>query len=167
MRRGHFFLRVTREALLLSVGFTLLASGPATSLAQELSIKDTSGFTRAAAQVESAGRVQFTIVDQNGLPAEGVEVTLTNPDRSDVRRGNSVAGMVIFEDVGSGTWTVASTAQGITFTDVSILTETAALAGLGSVGAIGGAIVVGGTTAGVLASAAGDDDNDQVLSPAS
>lgn len=147
----------------------VLTGAPRSLFADELSVKDTAGFTRAAAQVEANGRVQFTIVNEGGAPVDDVEVSLTNPQTGEVLRAKSVAGIVSFESVPAGVWTVATAAPGITFTDVSIITETAVLAGMGETGVVGGGIVLGGTTAAILASAliSNEDDSDDVLSPAS
>lgn len=162
---------------------SLRAEGGAEGPSQVI-INDTAGVTRAAAEVDGSGRIEFNVVDKDGLPADGVEVLLTSAATGEVISAIATNGAVAFEAVAPGAWTVASAVPGITFTNVAILPSTAALAaggagglaaggagvsatgaGLSLAGAAGATAAVGGATA--LAVTTADDDNSSSKPPLS
>ncbi|MCB0347175.1 MAG: carboxypeptidase regulatory-like domain-containing protein [Bdellovibrionales bacterium] len=156
--------KITLSLLLLAATVPLHSA-----FAQEadLLVKDTGGFTRASSSVEGSGSVEFTLVDAAGSPAEGVEVTLTNSLSGETLTAISSNGTVVFEGVAPGTWTVASTASGVTFTNVAITsTALAAGAGLGASSALIAASSITVVGAG-SAIAASESDDGNPLSPAS
>lgn len=141
----------------------------------ELTIKDTSGFTRAVSKVEGTGIVEFELVDTAGAPAEGIEVTLTNTATGQTLTSSAVNGTATFHGVQSGVWTVASSTTQVTFTNIAIgsgAVVAAAGGGMvaGSIAPIAaGTAVVGGATAIAVnrsGSSSGDDEG-EVLSPSS
>ncbi|MCB0334089.1 MAG: hypothetical protein KDD55_11355 [Bdellovibrionales bacterium] len=135
--------------------FTLLS--PSFLIAEEISevtIKDTSGFTRAVSEIDGVGNVEFSLVDEAGTPAEGVEVTLTSAETGEVISAVAVNGAVIFDSVPPGIWTVASAAPEVTFTNVAIGSSAAlvpaagaGVASLSSLGVSTGAVAAGGVAA--------------------
>ncbi len=168
------------KALLLSTLFL-----PCLVTADEISevtIKDTSGFTRAVSEIDGVGNVEFNLVDEGGTPAEGVEVTLTSAETGEVISAVAVNGAVIFDTVPPGIWTVASAVPEVTFTNVAIGSSAALVpaagagaAGLSSLGvsssavAAGGVAAVGAGTAAVASSRSSDSKKPTTspLSPSS
>ncbi len=134
----------------------------------QITIQDSGGFTRAASSVETTGKVEFTLVDSAGLPADGVPVTLTNSATGQTIVIDSAAGTATFDSLAPGVWTVSTTTPGVTFTNVAIVNALAAsgvAAGLGTT-----ALVVGGTGAAAgtaVAIADATEGNPSDLSPAS
>jgi hypothetical protein len=159
------FARITQLVLLFAV-----LSLPQISAAQtEVTIQDTSGFVRAVGDVGTSGKVEFALINDQSQPAEDVEVKLTNTATGQVVTGRSVNGIVVFQNLAPGIWTVSTSTPGITFTNVAVVPESSTLIagqlmnqvgppllGLGAVG--------GGTIALIEAT---DDDDDEPLSPAS
>lgn len=154
--------------LCLSVWFALVSVN-AFAESGVLVITDSAGVERAKADVESASKIEFSLTDSSGAPADGAEITLTN-SLGEVISTQSVNGIAVFEGVGPGTWTVASITPGITFTDINLgalsALTTTSLGALSATTVAGGAVAVGATTVGIVAIA--DDSNDKdPLSPAS
>jgi len=143
---------------------SLFVTGAA--LAENLTVQDSSGFTRAAEDVNGSARIEFNLTGANGEPANNVEVTLTTAS-GEVIRATAVNGVVVFESVAPGTWTVATATQGITFTNVAITGGTVAAGAAGGL-AVGAAVLgVGGGTVAIVAANRDSDDDDDDLSPAS
>lgn len=132
---------------LLSVAF-LLSVTPNAVLAEDITIQDTAGFTRATSQVDSSSKVEFTLVNSDGNSPEGVPVTLTNAATGEVLHATSSGGMVVFEGVTPGVWTVSTTSTGITFTNV-IVASAIATGGTFAAGALVPALVIAGGGAGI------------------
>jgi hypothetical protein len=134
-----------------------------------LVVVDSAGVERAKASVESASKIEFSLTDASGAPAEGAEITLTN-ELGVAISTQSVNGIAVFEGVGPGTWTVASITPGITFTDINLgalsALTTTSLGALSTATVAGGALAVGATTVGIVAIADDSSDKDP-LSPAS
>ena len=161
-------------SLLLGVMFTSGISF-AEIPTEEITIKDTSGFTRAVSQVDGLGNVEFNLLDAAGTPAEGIEVTLTAVESAETISAVAVNGSVVFESVPPGIWTVASSIPEVTFTNVAIgssaaLVPAAGAAGFAGLGglstgtvAAGGVAVAGATTAAVASSRS--DDSDEPTTP--
>jgi len=164
--------------LILALALSLFTTSAfASENLEDLTIKDTSGFTRAVSQVDGIGSVEFNIVDAAGLPADAVEVSLTNAATGSTLNAVAANGTVIFDGVSSGVWTVASTSTEVTFTNVAITSGSAVLgggatvaAGLGSLGggaaAAAGAVGVGATTLAV-SEASKSSSSSKALSPSS
>lgn len=137
--------------------------------AQELAIKDTSGFVRAVAEAADENTVEFEVTDANGGAADGAEVTLTNQETGATLTATSVNGKVTFTQVTPGVWTVSSPVSGLTFAKVTLVglgAGAATSSGAFTALVVGGG-VAGGTVAIVNASDDGDDDEKTPLSPAS
>ena len=132
------------------------------------SLKNTGGFTRASSAVDESGSVEFSLVDDKGAAAEGVEVLLTNAATAEVLTAVAANGSVVFEGVAPGVWTVASTAQGITFTNVAIASSAAAAAGAAGIGTAA-AVGLGGTAVAGTAIAVNEanDSSSSSMSPSS
>lgn len=134
-----------------------------------LVITDSSGVERARTDVEETAKIEFSLTDSSGAPAQGAEITLTNALTKDVISTTSVDGVAAFEGVAPGSWTVASITPGITFTDINLGALTAltttTLGTLSAATVAGGAVVVGGTTVGIAAIANGSNSKGP-LSPA-
>ncbi|WKZ56958.1 MAG: hypothetical protein QY326_09515 [Bdellovibrionota bacterium] len=155
----------------------LLLAIPSIALSDEISIRDTSGTVRSVAEVADGGNVEFTLTDAHGKPADGVAVTLTD-ESGDSDDEIAVGGLVLFEGLSPGIYTVSTTAPGITFTNIAI-SSTALVAG-GTLGAgaaasgaglsagaigVGGAVVAAGAAGAIAVS--DDDSDDPALSPSS
>lgn len=136
-----------------------------TPAAEELTVLDSSGFTRAAEDVNGSARVEFNLAGPDGELANDIEVTLTTAS-GEVIRATATNGVVVFDSVAPGTWTVATAAQGITFTSVAITGGTVAAGAAGGLALGAAALGVGGGTIALVA-ANSDDDDDAELSPAS
>lgn len=136
------------------------------SFAADLTIQDTSGFSRAAAEVDGPGSVEFSVVTEGGALAEGVPVTLSNAATGQILTATASNGIVTFQGVTPGVWTVATTAPGVTFTNVAIASAIAA-GGVGATGALVPALAIGGAGAGAAVAVSNDDNNDEEISPAS
>jgi len=135
--------------------------------ADEITIQDTSGFTRAVSAVDGTGVVEFAVVDSAGAAADGAAITLTNAVTGEVLTATASNGAVTFGAVGPGVWTVATSVPGITFTSASIA-ATAAVAGGGGLLAAGtGAAVIGGGGAAAVGIASANNSSSDELSPAS
>lgn len=151
-------LRSTITLLLaMSAVFPTAFAQPEAS--EELTIKDTSGFTRAVSQVDGLGNVEFNLLNEQGAPAEGVEVTLTSADSAEVISAVAVNGAVIFESVPPGIWTVASAVPEVTFTNVAIGSSAALVpaagAGAGIASSLGGISTTTAAVGGVAAAGVG------------
>jgi hypothetical protein len=126
----------------------------------QIEVRDTAGVTRSVSSVEVAGDVEFSLVDQSGMPAEGAEITLTNEATGEVLRAVSANGVVRFTGVAPGIWTVASTVNQITFTAVTITGSTAVA------GTFGGTALFGMPVPQALAvGVGGSSSDDPELSP--
>ncbi len=156
-------MTVTYKNLLL---LTCLLALPCAVFAEELTVQDTSGFTRAASEVDGSGQVDFALVSETGAAADGAVVTLTNAATGEVLTTTAVGGTASFQGVTAGVWTVATAAPGITFTSVSVIGGAAiGAAGFGTA-AIGAAVVGGGGAAAAIGINESKDDDDE-LSPSS
>lgn len=160
---------MTRRVLLIPgilaalVWTCLPASGY--SEAGMIRIVDASNDIRAEGSVDESGSVEFSLLDQNGTPAEGIQVSLVNQDTKQSMVQTTVGGKALFEDVTPGTWQVSVAEDWARFAVLIKITGTAAT-GLdyGSAAAAGAAAlgIAGGTVA--IANSSGDD---KPLSPAS
>ena len=149
--------------------FSLMAAAPTILRADAtVTIQDTSGFTRAVSDVETTGKVEFTLVDTQGAAANGVPVTLTNTATSQTLTVTATQGTATFEGLAPGIWTVSTTAPGITFTNVAVVNAVAA-AGIAGAGIGTGALIAGGTAAAagttIAISNSSSGDNGAALSP--
>lgn len=133
--------------------------------AEMLTIQDSSGFTRSAEEVGGPSRVEFSLTDGNGAPADGTEVTLTSSS-GEVLRATAVGGVVVFDAVAPGLWVVATTSQGVVFTSV-VLAGGVVAGGLGGGIGAGAAILAVGGGAVAIATSQNDSGDDADLSPAS
>ncbi len=139
----------------------------------EITIEDTSHIARASTAVDDYGKVEFALTDGTGAAAEGVPVTLTNTVTGEVLTATSFNGAAVFESVTPGVWTVATSAPGITFSNIAISTMTAVAAGgAAGVSAAGlglAAVGVGGSAAVAIgaseASKSNDEDNNDDPAP--
>jgi hypothetical protein len=134
--------------------------------AAEVTIQDTSGFTRAVSEVQGSGSVQFDLVGSGGAAADGVPVTLTNSATGEVLTATSVNGVVVFDGVTPGVWTVATTSPGVTFTSVSVLGAVGTGGGI-TAGALIPAVAVGGAGAAAAIAISNDSDDNNEMSPSS
>jgi len=142
-------LRLAFLILILSSSWTCRAVAE-----ESLIIQDTSGFTRAAADVDHVGNINFELAGASGSPVTGAEVKLTNALTQESIVVTSDAGVASFQSVPAGTWTVSTTATDVTFTNVAIvdaLAPAAAGVGVGTMQAVGiGAAGVTGATAATI-----------------
>lgn len=142
------------------------------AFAEEVVVKDTSGFVRATTEVEGTGNIEFSVTDMAGLPSDGAEITITNETTKVELKAISKNGSVVFEGISPGIWVVASNSKGIVFTSVSIssvgsgLGEEGALSGITWGGAAIGAATLGGATA-IAIAVTSSSDNGPPLSPSS
>lgn len=134
--------------------------------ADEVTIQDTSGFTRAVSEVQGSGSVQFDLVGSAGAAADGVPVTLTNAATGEVLTATSANGVVVFDGVTPGVWTVATTSPGVTFTSVSVLGAIGTGGGI-TAGALIPAVAVGGAGAAAAVAVSNDSNDDNEISPSS
>ena len=138
------------------------------AFSDEIVIKDTAGFTRWQSTVDGSGNVEFSLVDSSGTSPDGVEVTITNTVTGETITAQAIAGSVVFPAVPSGTWVVASSISGITFTSVSVGAAVAGGTGAGAATLGSTALVVGGTAAIATGMAvANNNDSGDPVSPAS
>ncbi len=137
----------------------------------DLTIQDTSGFTRSVADVGTSGKVEFVIADASAAPADGVEITLTNSSTHEVITARSVNGVVTFDNVAPGVWTVSTTTVGITFTSVTIVPKSSSkLAGAmlkNAIPPVLGLATLAGATIVIADSTGNGDHHDDPVSPAS
>lgn len=158
-KNHHFRVFVLTVAAALSI--------PAVALCAEVTIQDTSGFTRAASQVEGPGKIEFSVLSSTGAAGDAIPVTLTNSATGEVLTATSANGLVSFPSVSPGVWTVATTVPGATFTNVAIASAVAT-GGLASAGVLVPAVVVGGAGAGAavaISNSNGSSNNE--ISPSS
>jgi len=133
-----------------------------------LIIKDATGVERAHNEVTEVGKVEFSLTDASGAPAQNAEITLTNAATGDVITTQAVNGVAAFEGIAPGTWTVASITPGITFTDISLGGASAATVGgfsaisLSTAAVAGGAVAVTGATVGIVALTDDSKKNDPI-----
>ena len=139
-------LALTFSLLTMAVGCPSAQADETATLSQ-ISVLDTAGMSRASAEVDGFSSIEFNITDAQGAPGEAIEVTLTNQATGEVLRTASVGGKVVFENVGPGSWTVASATPGVTFTSVNILAAGAATAGASGLGLATGLLVGTGAIA--------------------
>jgi|GEM_PF-1589793 len=166
------FNKISNPVSALVLLSCLLAQGfaPALALAlDQLTVQDTTGVTRAVGDIDGTGRVEFSLSESAGVPADGVEVTLTNTSSGEVLSATSANGSVAFDGISSGTWTVATNSPGITFSNVVIASTQALGAALGiSTPLVLGVAAAGGITATSIAVANNNNNDDSPpLSPAS
>ncbi len=143
-----------------------LLAACSSAFAEELTIQDTSGFTRSAAEIDGSTQVDFALVNGAGAAADGIAVTLTNATTGEVLTATSINGIASFQGVTAGVWTVATTSAGITFTSVSVVGAVAMGGATLTSTLIGGAAVVGGGTAAAIAITDSNNDDNDELSPA-
>lgn len=147
----------------------LLSTGIALAESKEVVIQDSSGIERARGELDEVGKIEFSLTDASGAPAQGAEITLTNSISGEIISTQSVDGIAAFQGVAPGSWTVASVTPGITFTEIQVgaVSALAAGGGLGALSATtvaGGAVAVGGATVGISAATNSSSNNDP-LSP--
>lgn len=164
LRLGNSFRR-------LSVGIcgaicAVSLSSPPAVVAEELVIQDSSGFTRAAEEVKGSAKVEFNVTAENGEPASDIEVILTNASGETIRATAS-NGVVVFNSVAPGTWTVSTTTQGVIFTQVAITGGVVAAGTAGGLALGAAALGVGGGTIAIVAANDDSDGEGDELSPAS
>lgn len=113
--------------------------------AQSLTIKDTSGEARFVGELSDLGTIEME-VSLSGQPAHGTEVYLQNEGTGETVRAVTENGIVRFEGLTAGSWTVSSADPALVFSSISVVSGTA-VAGIaiGSVPAIviGGAAITG------------------------
>lgn len=158
-------MRPTATKIFLSLIFvgTLSCFCPV-AYGADLTILDTSGFTRAAESVDGLGNVEFSVIGSDGVVTEGASITLSNAATGETLTAVVSNGVAAFESIAPGTWTVASATTGVTFTNVAV-SSVALAAGAGggiALGAAGLAAAAGGTAAIVAAT---DTGNSSDLSP--
>jgi hypothetical protein len=120
---------------------------------------------RAESSVTDVGTVEFSVLDQNGNPAEGVQVFLVNRETKQSLVETTAAGRAVFEGVAPGTWEVSVSEDWARFAGLIKITGSAgAGANYGQAAAIGllGLGAAGGTVA--IVDSSGDS---KPLSPAS
>jgi len=160
------YVRLIRRGALLSLGLFAALGLPTPFVSAELlTVQDTNGFTRAAEDVNQSARVEFSVTGPNGEAVSGTEVTLTSAT-GEVLYATATNGMVVFDSVAPGLWTVGTTSQGIIFTNVAITGGVVAAGTLGGV-AIGAAAIAAAGGGAVAIASSNDDDDDADLSPAS
>lgn len=125
---------------------------PVQAGAEQITVLDANGITRAAGKIDGMGRLEFSLVDAHGLPADGIQVSLTNTTTGETLHAVAANGRVVFDAVGPGAWTVATDGLGVTFVGVEVGTAASAVAGMAGAGA-STALTVAGT--GAVAAAAG------------
>ncbi len=156
-------------ALCAILSGSLFATNPVLADSRTLIINDSSGVERARTAVDEAAKIEFSLTDSAGAPAQGAEITLTNTLTNEVITTTSVDGIAAFEGVAPGSWTVASITPGITFTDINLGALTAltttTVGTLTTATVAGGAVAAGGATWGI-ASIVDDSNSDDPLSPA-
>ena len=146
---------------------------------EQMVIKDTSGITRNMSEVEAAGDIKFELVDASGQPANGAEVTLTNAATGEVITGVSANGVVVFQGVAPGVWTVASTTPSVTFMSIGVTSGAAVAGAVGGTTVLGmsiptaigagvaGSLAVAGASVAIVEAQDNSDDGETPLSPAS
>lgn len=117
----------------------------------QLILTDCQGFTRAVQNVDpgSLNDVQVSVNDAAGNPLDGVEVQLTNSVTGEVITVLSQNGVATFQGVGTGTFSISSTAAGATVGTVSI-TTTAVATGLALIAVTTAAVLGGAATTGIV-----------------
>ncbi len=150
----------------LTVAAVLLAFNVSAVSADEITIQDTSGFTRASSNVDGKGKVEFSVAALGGSAADGIPVTLTNAATGEILTGTSANGLVAFEGISGGVWTVSTSAQGITFTNVMII-GAATGGGIAGAGALVPALLIGGGATGAAIAIDNSGNNNNEISPAS
>lgn len=149
-------MRPNMKSFFISILITVLFfSLPCFAKFEQLIIEDTSGVTRAIAEISDKGNVAFSITDKKGVELDNIEILLTNSQSGDTKSVLSKNGLVEFQNLTPGTWTVASTVDGVTFTNVTITAGAGTIGGAGALAgnAAGIGILTGGD--GVAASGAG------------
>lgn len=138
--------------------------------AESITVLDTAGEVRAEQAIDpQGGSVQFTLTDDKGNVADGIEVKLTNKLTGETMVQTSTNGVVVFEGIAAGSWIVSTSAANIVFTAATI----APLSVAGSLGALGlssTAVAAGGVTAvtaTTVAIAANNDRKSDDMSPSS
>ena len=176
--RSSRFLGLAISAATL-LGAALYNPGYAQAESRQIVVKDTGGITRNMSEVDTAGDLKFELVDASGQPANGAEVTITNEATGEVISGVSVNGVVVFQGVAPGVWTVASTTPSITFMSIGVTGATAVAVTVGGTTVLGmtiptaiGAGVVGsraiaGASIAIVEAQDNSDDGEPPLSPAS
>ena len=150
MSRSSKFTAHVRSLLALPAAVLLLAC---VVYADDITIKDTAGYTRASSTIGQQSDIQFDVIDSSGAPADGVVITLTDSAGTELT-ATAVGGVVIFEGVGAGIYTVASAVPGITFTNVTIAEGLAAALAASSGVAAGSAALTSGLSSAAIGTAA-------------
>lgn len=145
----------------------LMGLTPFAGFADDITIQDTGGFTRAASQVDGSSKVEFNLVDGSGSAADGVPVTLTNAATGEVLHATSSAGAVSFEGVTGGVWTVSTTAPGVTFTNVIVASALPLAGGLGASTIVPALVIAGGGAGIAIAVDNNGSSGGDEMSPAS
>ncbi|MBN8549918.1 MAG: carboxypeptidase regulatory-like domain-containing protein [Deltaproteobacteria bacterium] len=159
------FHKLTRTAILGSALLAAHAGYPA--MAEDLTVQDTSGFTRAASQVDGSSNVDFNLVDKSGNPADGVVVTLTNSATGESLTATSVNGSVTFPGVTPGVWTVSTTSPGVTFTNVVVASAIATGSTLTAATVLPALAIIGGGAGIAIAIDNNNSSSGDEISPAS
>jgi hypothetical protein len=176
LSRRHFgFCYMRRISILIALAVASMAAPIARAHAElgDVTIQDVNGFTRAVAQVDGTGKVEFTVNDSNGEALDGAVIILSNSATGETLTSTSVGGIVTFDSVTPGIWTVTSESSGVTF--ASAIITGAAVSGFGASTAaataytVGGVGAVGAGTAIAIDHAGGNhrDEEPPPLSPAS
>lgn len=137
--------------------------------AATVSVFDTSGQLRAESEAgEANSAVQFSVSAADGAPADAIEVILTNQQTGEAITAISSNGSIVFESVAPGSWTVSTSAAGITFSNVSIVPAmmAGAVSGIGLGTGVAAVAGVGAVTATTIAVTQNSSDSTPV-SPAS
>ena len=170
---SFFARRIISVLVVLAVHCSVAAAASST-----IEFKDTTGVPRNITDVETAGDVQFSVVDQSGLPANGAEITLTNEITGEVISVVAANGIATFSGLAHGVWVVASSTSAITFTAVTVSAATAVAGAFGGTAVLGmsvtsaaaagvgaAAAIAGGTIAISNAQDDDDDEDEPALSP--
>jgi hypothetical protein len=163
----RFFQAKIMKKTLLIACFLASLNHSAAFAVEEVTVQDTSGFTRATSSVDGTGSVEFNVATSTGTAADGATVTLTNAATGEVLTGVTTGGVVTFQGVVPGVWTVATTSPGLTFTSVVVASTAAAGAGLTTAAIVPAVIVGGGGAGAAIAINNAQDSNNDEISPSS
>ncbi|MCO6429587.1 MAG: carboxypeptidase regulatory-like domain-containing protein [Deltaproteobacteria bacterium] len=121
---------------------TLLANS---ALAQSIIIQDCNGFTRGVKSADPSGanKVEVSVSDAGGAPADGSQVTLTNSVTGESITTVAQNGVAVFENVAPGMFTVTTASDALVVGTIGVGSM-----GAGIAASTGAAIVGGGAIAG-------------------
>lgn len=145
----HVLVEIAQLIFFISV---LLLGAPQFVLAQSIVINDCLGFTRAVRQTTPGepSNVRVEVSSQSGPAANGSEVKLTNAVSGETYSTQSVNGIVTFERVPSGVYTLSAADSGLkvgavwlgaTAPSVLLATGAAVLTGGAAAGGVAGLTV--------------------------